>query len=87
MTPITGCVISLDEEDRIEHCLRSLSFCDEVVVLDSGSSDRTRQLAEACGARVETQDFLGYSAQNILAESEGRKCVLRPGGSFTCHVD
>jgi len=63
VTPITGCVISLDEEDRIEHCLRSLSFCDEVVVLDSGSSDRTRQLAEACGARVETQDFLGYSAQ------------------------
>lgn len=51
-TPITGCVIAFQEEDRIEDCVRSLSFCDEVIVVDSGSTDRTRELAEANGARV-----------------------------------
>ncbi len=30
---------------------------------------------------------LGYGAQNVFVQPEGRKCVLRPGGSFTCHVD
>ncbi|MEZ5989794.1 MAG: glycosyltransferase family 2 protein [Planctomycetota bacterium] len=67
MIPISGCVISLDEEDRIEACLRSLAFCDELLVLDSGSSDRTRELAEACGARVEVQPFLGHRAQKQRA--------------------
>eukprot|EP00904_Undaria_pinnatifida_P001949 jgi/Undpi1/11755/HiC_scaffold_37.g14050.m1 len=40
------------EEDRIEDCVRSLSFCDEILVVDSGSTDRTRELAEAAGAQV-----------------------------------
>lgn len=67
MIPISACVISLDEEDRIEACLDSLSFCDELLVLDSGSTDRTRELAEARGARVEIQPFLGHRAQKQRA--------------------
>src|SRR5262245_4741060 len=51
-TPISGCVIAYQEEDRIGDCVRSLSFCSEVVVVDSGSSDRTREVAAALGARV-----------------------------------
>jgi glycosyltransferase involved in cell wall biosynthesis len=46
-------VITLDEEARIAQCLASVSFADEVIVLDSGSRDRTVELALAAGARVE----------------------------------
>jgi glycosyltransferase involved in cell wall biosynthesis len=51
-TPISGCVICWQEADRIADCIRSLSFCDEVVVVDSGSTDGTRELAAQLGARV-----------------------------------
>ena len=40
-TPISGCVIAFQEEDRIEDCVRSLAFCDEVIVVDSQSTDGT----------------------------------------------
>ena len=64
---ISGCVISFNEEDRICACLDSLSFCDEILVLDSASTDQTRELAQAKGARVEIQDFLGHSLQKQRA--------------------
>src|SRR5690606_40278628 len=49
---LSACVITLDEADRIEACLDSLAFCDELVVVDSGSTDGTRERAAAKGARV-----------------------------------
>lgn len=64
---VSGCVISFNEEDRIEACLDSLSFCSEILVLDSASTDRTREIAQAKGARVEIQDFLGHSKQKQRA--------------------
>ncbi len=65
---ISACVISYQEEDRIEDCLRSLDFCAEVLVLDSGSEDRTRGLASALGARVEVNSpFPGHREQKQLA--------------------
>jgi len=67
LIPVSGVVISKNEEDRIASCLESLSFCDELLVLDSGSTDRTREIAEAHGARVEQQDFLGHSRQKHRA--------------------
>ena len=50
--PISACIISFQEEDRIEACLASVAFCDEIVVVDSHSSDRTRELAAARAARA-----------------------------------
>jgi glycosyltransferase involved in cell wall biosynthesis len=67
MERISGCVISRNEEDRITPCLASLAVCDEVLVLDSLSTDRTVELAQAAGARVERQEFLGYVAQKNRA--------------------
>ena len=64
---VSACVISFQEEDRIERCLASLAFCDEVFVLDSGSTDRTRERALAMGARVEVQPFLGHRRQKQRA--------------------
>jgi glycosyltransferase involved in cell wall biosynthesis len=62
-TPLSALILSKDEERHIERCIRSLSFADEVVVVDSGSTDRTLELARACGARVVEQEWLGYSGQ------------------------
>ncbi len=64
---ITGCVITRNEEDRIRACLESLSFCDELVVVDSHSTDRTRDIAVACGARVIERDWPGYRSQKQFA--------------------
>lgn len=65
--PISGVVICLDEADRIERCLTSLAFCDELLVLDSGSRDATVEKARALGARVVEQPFLGYVNQKNRA--------------------
>ena len=67
-TRVSGCVICHQEEDRIGDCLRSLSFCDEVVVVDSGSTDQTRAIAEAQGARVlRNVPFPGHHEQKQFA--------------------
>jgi glycosyltransferase involved in cell wall biosynthesis len=49
---ISGLVVCKNEADRIDACLRSLSFCDEIVVVDSGSTDDTVAIAQRHGARV-----------------------------------
>jgi len=65
--PISACLITCNEADRIEAALRSLAFCDEIVVLDSGSSDDTVARARALGARVEVHAFTGYRSQKARA--------------------
>jgi glycosyltransferase involved in cell wall biosynthesis len=52
MPPLSAVIISHNEERDLPEALESVRFCDEVLVVDSGSSDRTRELAEAAGARV-----------------------------------
>lgn len=64
---LSACIIAMDEEDRIGDCLDSLAFCDEVVVVDSHSSDGTRELAAARGARVIERDWPGHVAQKEFA--------------------
>ena len=67
-TPISGVVTSFNNAASIEACLRSLApLCTEMVLLDSGSTDGTCELARALGARVEVQAFAGYSAQKTAA--------------------
>lgn len=64
---ISACIITLNEADRIEACLQSLAFCDDIVVIDSGSTDGTCELAAARGARVLQRSFDGYRAQKDFA--------------------
>ena len=52
MTPISAVLIAQNEERTIGDALASVGFCDEVVLVDSGSADGTREVAEAAGARV-----------------------------------
>jgi len=60
---LSACIIAMNEEDRIADCIRSLDFCDEVLVVDSHSTDRTREVAADLGARVIERDWPGHVAQ------------------------
>ncbi len=65
--PITACIITLDEERNIEACLESVRWCDDVLVVDSFSSDRTCDLARARGARVLQRKWNGINEQRQWA--------------------
>ncbi len=69
---VTGCVITHDEARNIERCLRSMSFCDELLVVDSRSTDGTRELAAALGARVIDRDWPGFRSQREFAIGAAR---------------
>lgn len=61
-------VITLNEEAAIGRCLASVAWADEIVVVDSGSTDRTVELARAAGARVTvTSDWPGFGRQKNRA--------------------
>jgi glycosyltransferase involved in cell wall biosynthesis len=64
---LTACVIARDEEQRLPACLASLEFCDEVVVVDSGSTDRTREIAREAGALVIENPWRGFAVQRNVA--------------------
>ena len=63
---ISATVITLNEERHIAEALESLAWADEIVVVDSGSTDRTAAIAEGKGARVIQQEFLGYAGQQAF---------------------
>src|SRR5438105_1940371 len=67
MTAISGTIITFNEEDRIAQAIASLSCCNEIVVVDSGSTDRTREIAAKHGARVLVHAWGGYSRQKNYA--------------------
>jgi len=77
---ISACVIARDEESRLPDCLASLRFCDEVVVVDSGSVDRTRELAAAAGAKVVENPWPGFAIQRNVA-------IDHAGGDWVLEVD
>lgn len=70
---LTGIIIAKNEEQMIEDCLKSLSFCDEVVVVDNNSKDKTVEIAKKHQAKVYTDDYLDFSeSRNLgLAKAEG----------------
>ncbi len=67
MARITAITITKNNARDIGDCLDSLSFCDERVVVDSGSTDRTVEIARERGAAVAHQDWLGYGPQKNVA--------------------
>jgi glycosyltransferase involved in cell wall biosynthesis len=62
-TPISAVLITKDAERYLGQVLAALQWCDEILIVDSGSVDNTAGIAESCGARFEYQDWLGYGRQ------------------------
>ena len=74
---ITATIIAFNEERHIARALESLRCCDEIVVVDSGSVDRTVELAEKLGARVVESPWHGYAVQkNYAAERASNDWIL-----------
>ena len=67
MEPLSVTIIAMNEADRIGRAIRSAAFADEVLVVDSGSTDDTVAIAEAFGARVIQTDWPGYRQQKNRA--------------------
>jgi len=63
-------IITLNEAANIERCIKSVSFADEVIVVDSNSSDGTIEMAESLGAKVYQNAFVGYGQQKNYAASK-----------------
>src|SRR5450432_2451817 len=67
---ISATIITLNEERNIARAIESLRCCDEVVVVDSGSTDRTIDIAAQLGARVIERPWDGYAAQKNFASTQ-----------------
>ena len=68
MAKISACIISYNEEKKIEDCLKSLlAVADEIIIIDSLSTDNTLKIAEKYTDKVFHQKFLGHIEQKNLA--------------------
>lgn len=66
---ITAIIIAKNEEEMIANCIEGLRWCDEIIVIDNGSTDTTANIAEKLGARV-----IGYANDNFAkVRNEGLK--------------
>ena len=63
-------ILTLNEERDLPRCLASIAGCDDIVVLDSGSTDRTVDIAREAGARVFTRGFDDFAGQRNFAQRE-----------------
>ncbi len=64
---LSAVIITKNEEDNLERCLQSLAFCDEIIVLDSDSTDRTQEIAKRYTSHVYNEKWKGFEAQRTLA--------------------
>jgi glycosyltransferase involved in cell wall biosynthesis len=63
-------ILTLNEERDLPRCLASVASCDDIVVLDSGSTDRTVEIARQAGARVFTRAFDDFARQRNFAQRQ-----------------
>ena len=70
--PISATIITLNAAAQLPECLDSLAFCEEILVVDSGSTDETVALASSRGARVLHREWLGFGPQKQFAVREAR---------------
>lgn len=70
-TPVSLVIITYNEEKNIERCIQSVPFAADIVVLDSGSTDRTVDIARRLGARVKVEAWRGFQKQKTRAMALG----------------
>ncbi|MBC7929206.1 MAG: glycosyltransferase family 2 protein [Rubrivivax sp.] len=64
---ITATIITFNEAENIRAACESVAWADEIVVVDSRSTDDTREIAKGCGARVIERDWPGFAMQKQFA--------------------
>ena len=69
---ISAVIITHNEEDNISKCLSSLTGFDEIIVVDSGSEDKTIEIAKTHGAKVIHQEWLGFGPQKKFAVAQAK---------------
>jgi glycosyltransferase involved in cell wall biosynthesis len=72
MPPISATLITRNEARNIARAIRSLGSADEIIVVDSGSTDNTREIASGLGARVIENAWPGFAAQKQFAVQQAR---------------
>ncbi len=65
--PLSVVILTLNSEKHLGEVLASAAFADEVLILDSGSTDRTLEIAQEAGCRIEHQAWLGFGRQKQRA--------------------
>ena len=68
MTKLSVCIICKNEDEVIEDCLKSVSWADEIIVVDSGSTDKTLEIAKKFTDKVFFNKWPGFGRQRQKAE-------------------
>jgi glycosyltransferase involved in cell wall biosynthesis len=69
---ITATIIALNEAEHIRSACESVAWADEILVVDSGSTDQTREIARECGARLIERKWPGFAAQKQFAADQAK---------------
>lgn len=80
MKKVTVIILTKNEENQIKACLESVKWADEVIVIDSGSIDKTVEIAESLGAKVYTREFDNYVNQKNWA-------IMHASGDWVLYLD
>lgn len=78
--PLSAIIIARNEEERLAACIAALRFCDEVIVVDNASGDRTGPLAKKSGARVVIESSRDFSVLHMSGATAAR-------GEWLLYVD
>jgi len=70
--PVTVTIITLNEERNLPRAIESVRWAEEILVVDSGSTDKTTELARSLGARVIPHEWPGYGRQKNFAQAQSR---------------
>jgi len=70
--PLSAVLITRNAANVLDPCLESLAFADEIVIVDSGSTDRTAEIARERGARVVQKEWLGFGRQKQFAVEQAK---------------
>ncbi|MBS1920871.1 MAG: glycosyltransferase [Bacteroidetes bacterium] len=68
--PVSAVIITLNEEHNLLKSLPKLTWCDEIIIVDSGSSDRTLDICKEFGCKIYFRRFDGYGTQKQYGVSK-----------------
>jgi glycosyltransferase involved in cell wall biosynthesis len=72
LVKISVCIITFNEEKNIGEAIKSVAWADEILIIDSNSTDKTRVIAESLNVKVILQDWLGFSKQKQFAVDKAK---------------